>query len=510
MILAGELGEPRMDRLPVLVRWHEVLTGELERGVSPRTVFTNLQRLVSFVKWIDMRQKVLSMDTLRDRYLEWCDYNVYCYRVAKDKSHASAYVNVAGPASIIGKTLGYFTQEPGRAILRCSMMVAPRRRKSALGSAASKAKLRELFAFGNALMEICLSVSSWEVLCRPPLSLRFGNGAIVKLRGSRKCRILPIGEDDFVTVYQRFINVRIEAELLIFIAQTAMNLSQCVSLRQCKLRWRTEDDELLAIRCYKRRRGGEVVFRCYREYRAHLKRYFAWLQSLGLRHDDDLLFPFVRQEEVRIQCDFSATKLIFARAGIAHFMPRVLRKARINWMLRRSRDPDLTAEQAAHTKAALLRSYEEPHHQSASIEIIRYHKVMDPTLQSPGPGICSMRVRGPELLTGVPDSAPRPDCISPEGCLFCVHHRDILSSEYCLKLASHAELKKLELTKYRPRKRGTVHPIHAVISRIEMKLEAIAQGSEIRAQWVRDAKDSVRSGVFHPSWQGHLQLFELL
>lgn len=191
-------------------------------------------------------------------------------------------------------------------------------------------------------------------------------------------------------------------------------------------------------------------------------------------------------------------------------MPRNLRNARVNWLLRRSRDPDLTAEQSAHTKETLLRSYEAPHHQSAAVEIVRFHKVTDPTLKSPGPGICAGRERGPEAIEETPEYAPDPDCISPDGCLFCIHHRDVLNADYCWKLASHSELKKLELTRFRPPKGETQHPAQAVISRIALKLEALAQGSEIRAQWVRDAKDSVRSGKFHAWWAGHIQLLEAL
>lgn len=510
MIRMGELGKPKMERLPVLVKLHEVIEAELERGVSPNTVRGNLKGLAAFVSWIDMRRKDLSMQTLRELYLEWCGHMAHRYRVVKNISHKSAYSVVAGPARIVGRALGYINEEPGRALLKYSKMTAPKRTKRVLSAKADKAKQEDLTAFGSALLDICNGLSHEEVHRGSPLTLKFRSGSTVELKGKGKCWISPLGNDEVIEVRQSFINLRIEAELLIFIAQTGMNSAQSESLRQCQYRWRSDGDELDAIRVYKGRRGGEVVFRCFREYRNHLRRYLDWLSAVGLRDEAELMFPFIREYDVLKQCTFSATKSLCARAGAPHFMPRSLRKARVNWLLRRSRDPGLTAEQAAHTKETLLRAYEEPHHQSASIEIIRFHKTTDPTLQSPGPGICSGRECGPEAIEGMPEHAPEPDCVSPEGCLFCVHHRDVMSADYCWKLTSHAQLKKLELSKFRPPKGEKKHPAQAVISEIQLKLDALAQGSEIRAQWVRDAKDSVRSGIVHPWWEGHIQLLEVL
>lgn len=510
MIHNGELGEPKRERLPLLIKLHEVIEGELERGVSPNTIRGNLKYFVRFVSWVDSQQKTLSMQTLRQCYLEWCGHMTHRYRIKKDISHASAYATVAGIARIFGRTLGYFNEEPGRSLLKYSTMTAPRRRKKILSSKGDKVKQAELFAFGSTLLDICNGLTHEKIFDGSPISLDIRTGLTVKLKGRGAIHILPFGRGEAIEVRKSHLNLRIESELLIFIAQTGMNLAQAGSLRQCQYRWRTEGDELNAIRAYKGRRGGEVIFRCFPEYREHLRRYLNWMDAVGLRNDMQLMFPFIREHVALTQCTFYTTKAICARVGAPHFMPRDLRKARINWLLRRSRDPGLTAEQAAHAKETLLRVYEEPHHQSASAEIIRFHKMTDPSLQAPGPGACAGSQLEPRAMEGVPEYAPAPDCVSPEGCLFCVNHRDILSAEYCLKLASHAELKKLELAKFRPSKGEKNHPAEAVISHIRLKLKNLAQGSKIRAQWVRDAEDSVRSGVFHPCWEGHIQLLEVL
>ncbi|KZZ23797.1 hypothetical protein A3752_25650 [Oleiphilus sp. HI0081] len=61
-----------------------------------------------------------------------------------------------------------------------------------------------------------------------------------------------------------------------------------------------------------------------------------------------------------------------------------------------------------------------------------------------------------------------------------------------------------------PPKKQEVHPAYRVIDRINQKLEAIATGSQTRAMWVKDAKDSIRAGRYHPYWDGHIKLLEMI
>ena len=164
----------------------------------------------------------------------------------------------------------------------------------------------------------------------------------------------------------------------------------------------------------------------------------------------------------------------------------------------------------AHDKSVLLRDYESPNHQSATAEIIKFHNATDPTFLPPGPGICADESHEPESISGAASEAPKPDCVSPEGCLFCTKHRDIMSSEYCWKLASHLHIKSLETALYKPSLKQEIHPGYRIIDRINQKLEAIASGSKVRALWVKDARDAVRSGNFHPHWEGHIKLLEVI
>jgi len=48
-----------------------------------------------------------------------------------------------------------------------------------------------------------------------------------------------------------------------------------------------------------------------------------------------------------------------------------------------------------------------------------------------------------------------------------------------------------------------------VIDRVSAKLKAFQESSAIRAEWVREARDRVAEGRFHPKWDGFIQCMEL-
>ena len=236
-----------------------------------------------------------------------------------------------------------------------------------------------------------------------------------------------------------------------------------------------------------------------------------WLAQTGLEATHHRLFPFLYPGKIpaaHTMPTFKGTRDLAKELNIKYVGPQSLRKTRVNWLLRRSRDPNITAEQAAHSRETLLRTYELPHHQAAVVEITRFHKSTDPTITPPGPGLCADNHRKPAPLPATPTDAPIPDCISPEGCLFCMHHRDVLSSDYCWKLASHAKLKSLELSLYKTPRANPIHPANLVIERINGKLSAISARDDTRARWVVDAQDAIRAGRYHPEWDGHIQLLE--
>jgi integrase len=535
VIERGGLGRPLLERLPFMSKIHEIIDAMLELGSAVSTVESHLENLSLFVGWVDAQQTTtLTLMTVRDLFRAWVEHLIYRYQVKKEIKHTSAYGSASRVAALVGRALDCTNSEPARLLMRCTRMRRPGRHRSVLGTQADKQKLSDTFEFGHLMAGLCEGLNLDALRGPLPITITIQDTREIVLKGMLKnldmvpeslrstrdreramrFRAPLAASESAIDVRPSLINVRVEAELLIFVAQTSMNLSQAAHLRREHYRWQTDGDELNAFRVYKGRRGGEAIFRCFKAYRDHLQRYFKWLDDVGLSDVDERFFPFVHHTG-KIPAEhsspqFQATKLLCKIAGVKHIGPRSLRRTRVNWLLRRSRDPNQTAEQVAHTKETLLTVYEEPHYQSAVAEIVNFHQATDPTLVPPGPGVCVHADGRPEVIKGAPPEAPTPDCISPEGCLFCVYHRDVMSAEYCWKLASHARLKSLETVFYRPPKRQFALPAHAVIDCIESKLLAIAGGSDIRASWVCDARDAIRSGTYHPLWDGHILLLETL
>ena len=535
-ISSGKCGRPRPERLPLVVRIHEIAKAKIASGSNRGSITTNLFTLWQFYRWADEAGHPLTQHSVIETYKEWSEALLHRVRVVKDYKHETAYKDARRVGDLLARALGFQSKNPGISLLRLTRIRRERRPRKGfeLGNAAQH--LAGTFEFGHLLADVCAALDGPAIRGPMPLLIELRSGRTLRLAGGvrgsytdediasrepyRRARALATRasipqETRVIDVRHRskLVNLRIEAELQIFIAQTGMNLSQAVRLQRCKFRWQSDADNPHEIKAYKERRGGEVIFRCFKLYRAHLQRYLAWLDAMELSDVGERLFPFIYRERIPAEYarpSFKATMDVCAQAGVAHIPPRRLRKTRINWLLRRSRDVELTADQAAHTKETLLRDYEEPNYQVAAVEIVRFHSATDPSLAAPGPGICVAGGRTPSATPERPIEAPLPDCISPEGCLFCTFHRDVMSADYCWKLASHARLKVLELSLFKPPKNAPMHPAARIIERIQAKLAAIAAGSDVRAQWRRDAEDAVRAGRYHPAWAGHVELFELM
>jgi hypothetical protein len=530
MLDGGLLGQPIIDRLPLVMRLHEVITADLTSGTSQVTIKGRIRALRSFYSWADSRGLDITLASATSSYRAWAEALLHRVRVEKSLSERTAYHDASRVGSCLSRALSSFNKKGD--FIRSTRMRSPKMRKRVLSSKADKQNLEQTFLFGRALVDLCDGLSAENVFGSLPvvitieghqtLSLtcrRRPDETLKSLRHDasawRRRRTLErrgnLDVDHLRRARSSILNLRMEAELLLFITQTGMNLAQAVKLRRSNFRFQTDGDEIVAY-VYKARRRGEAIFRAFRAYKEHFFRYLKWLDAIFSDPGDDRLFPFVHTAKIPSVDHlpgFSSIQKQMKALGIVTFSPQVLRKTRVNWLLRRSHDPMLTAEMAQHTKEVLLRVYDQPHHQSAAMEITRFHHAIDPAIASPGPGMCVDVHNDPTPIPDCPQAAPKPDCISPEGCLFCIYHRDIASQDYCWKLTSHRRVKTIELSHYAPpEKNPPEHPAQVVIDRINAKLNAIEASNEVRAVWVRDASDATRAGRYHPAWDGFIQLLE--
>lgn len=531
----GKCGNIIEERLPFVLRLHEVFNVFFAKGNSVYTVINNLEVLWRFYIWIDNNSMSITTETVIDTFKDWTEYLLARVKNEKNISSRTAYKEASKMAKLIAKALDIQGLHPGKNILLSTRMRLPLKKKKVLSTKDSREKLSETFEFGNTLTKVCNSLDVQTIRGKLPINIEINEKKSLiiacglrtpdkdssKIRSKNdikkfeKARRPLLDSENVLESYKRspLVNFRIESELLIFIAQTGMNLTQATGLEKESYRWKSDGDSFEVFRVYKGRRGGEAVFRCFNAYREHLQRYLIWLDDIGFSSFDNRLFPHLSRSIIPskdFRRRFINSKEIFKKNGLTFFSPQELRNTRINWLLRHTRDVDLTADLMGHTTEVLLRNYEKPHHQRAGIEIVQFHNAIDTNFSSPGPGVCVDLSHKPETMNEFPKNAPKPDCISPEGCLFCTKHRDVMTSDYCWKLASHAYIKKLETNLYKPSEEYQVHPAYSVINIIFQKLNAISESSKVRAIWVKDANDSVRAGRYHPNWDGYIQLLEVI
>lgn len=473
----GSLGESLQNRGPLIEAIHGALTAQIANGASHTTIKNRLYILRIFFAWCDVHHPLIELSSVETAFRDWIEFLLYRVRIEKSVKNMTAYRQATVMDLILKSILGLRV-----GILATTRLAADSKKHKALGSEADKQNLSDTFVFGHFLMDIISHLTVENMSGPIPVVIPLRDGRTItsccglqnklladssNLASERTIfiqRRAPIAPHLVFEKRHSLVNLRIEAELLVFISQTGMNLSQAAGLKRGAFRFQSDGADVLVYRVYKGRRGGEAEFSIFKEYAPLFKVYVEWLDALS-DVDDDRLFPFVyttiipskgfapRFHSVARQC-----KIL----GMKCFKPMALRKTRINWLLRKSSNPELVAEMAQHTKETLIRVYEEPHHQVAAVEISRYYRKTEHGFASVGPGMCTAKSHPPHTST-TSTAIVQPDCSTPAGCLFCEYQRDIDSEDYVWSLSTFQYLKMLELDRYVPPKNPEDHPTHSVV-----------------------------------------------
>ncbi|ELQ00315.1 site-specific integrase [Pseudomonas syringae] len=525
----GELGTLLTERIELVTRLHEHMSDDLAGGGSRISTLNKILALRRFFAWCDLEGVDLSLQTVANTFVHWTDYLLSLHRVDRSLSDVALYDLTRLTATLLDRVL-----DRQVSLSKSTRVRKPRGRGKVHSTKAEKQSLHSAFVFGHLLADICDALTWDATIGALPVRIRLRTGqtlekwsglphperaaarrtrpqTLQQIEDSRAARAAHEKDRSLRTRYP-LVNLRIESEMLMFIAQTGMNLKQAHTLRVEQFHYSSHLDGY-QVRSYKNRRYGEVLFEIYATYRKWFKRYLEWRNEWFPNEAEGLLFPLVRTggRNIKTAPHFSNIKLTCRAIGIPFIRPRMLRGTRINWLLRESQNPRQVAELAQHTVETLIRVYSDPHPQTAMAEITRFHKQNDPSLASPAPGICAS-VK-PEAMCGLPTAAPRPDCVNAAGCLFCIQHRDIESEDHVWSLDSLRHLKTLELARYRPpnldERPAADHPALLVIDRLVAKLNFFEESSDVRRQWVEEARSRIDEGYYHPAWDGFIQLAEL-
>lgn len=522
----GELGDVKPERVELVCKIHEFIAGELAGGGSGVTARRQIDYIRFMFAWADKTGVSLSLATALQTYLLYGEHLWQCVRVEKNLKPISAYNCVRACGRILDAVL-----ERSAPMVQLSRIKRPKSGQRPQGAAADKQNLQETFAFGGLLQAICdatpLTVIRNEM---PPLRIPLQGGGEVVFAGLRTpskpserpashVRKSAMGRLAYLAdrsldhrTRSALVNLRIMAELMTFLAQTGKNLSQALVLPLFRVSYQSDTDGYKVLD-YKKRAGGEVMFNIYSEYRPHFDRYLEWRRSL-FTESEQRLFPLIRRKGVleTNRPSFGCLEALCKQASVTLVVPRMLRKTRVNWCLRRSGDPKRAAEMAQHTVEVLRENYEVPSLQRTMIEVTIFWSRNDPNLagkgplQSVAPGECS---GAPEAFPDKPRSASEPDCIAPSGCLFCIDHRDIDTFDYVWSLACFRHLKSIELSKQAlSNTPQAMHPAEHAIQKASAKLTWFREFNAERRDWVEEALVRVEESDYHNQWSYLIEAME--
>ncbi|PYD04884.1 hypothetical protein DND90_12995 [Pseudomonas syringae pv. maculicola] len=279
----------------------------------------------------------MTADTIEKNFLDWTDW-----MFERCRGNSSAQETAFGRASRIAPIIDAVLDRERR-IMSFSRLRKMRAAKS-WGKSSDKINIEALFKMGAALTDLCDSLSEDTIYGSLPAILNFRTGETIehwsmlvsedkvkkncrKYGASLEKREAWIAEKSWRTRFP-LMNLRIEAEILIFIAQTQANLSQVLPMLNGKFSYQSHSGGYHCKRVYKDRREGEVEFNIYSEYRTHFEAYLKWRNTMY--PEDGLLFPLKShfQRAVTNSPRFSATRKILEKLQVPYITPRDLRLAK--------------------------------------------------------------------------------------------------------------------------------------------------------------------------------------
>lgn len=513
LIASKALGDAELDRLELVSRLHAEISAALANGNSRETAADQIKILRSLFGFADRTCRTLTTSTVAATYCAWADLLLLRTRLKKKSAKTlgpdhrcltmrSAYNYAAIVGTLLDRALERHTR-----IIEMTRLKWRRQRKTAVGVQAEKQSLSDTFSFGQMLQDICDGLPIRTILSSGlPVHIKLRSGESI-VRNSVKGWQADTELAKDISERHPLINLRIEAELLIFIAQTGMNATQASSLTLRRFFYVSHLDGY-EVSEYKRRSSRTVLFEIFKDYKSHFERYLDWRRTL-FPHSNSL-FPFIRfGSRPDSRFDGDRIRAVCRQLNVPFIGPRMLRNTRVNWLLRRTGDPDLTAEMNQHAKETLIGTYHLASLQRAMVQSTRFWSQHDPHLkrtESVAPGGCTGT---PQSEQEIPKAAPSPNCIRKSGCLWCNDHRDLDAFDYVWALTTFAHLKRHELTKTpQPQADEDVPPAQLVVNRIHEKLEWFEHSSDVRRAWLTEAQARIVEGAYHPNFQQEIAALE--
>ncbi|MEE4920009.1 hypothetical protein V2K23_11425 [Pseudomonas alliivorans] len=500
--LGNVLGLVVTARIPLVYALHSELNGIVSSGGSPRTLEGGVSRVRAFYMYSDG----LGIDPTKANACSlYCGWVKSLYKSVNsgDAKEGGCYGKASGMATLLGNATGL-----GRDFFVLNAGLTAPSKKNAFPQI-DKQNLGDAKRFIDNLMDIrnCLGIEAFQ---RPlPAQLKMSNGQEIMLYSGLTQREQLLADklaNVSLKVRYALYNVRVETELMLFISQTSMNLSDAAGLKFQELKFYTVGDSFEA-RTYKGRKQGEVIFTAYGEYKPYFLDFLAFRKALSISEHTNLLFGKLPQAGKSVSDNPNPRSLIrlMKRLGRPFVVAGELRKTRQNWLARKAGDPALAAEIGQHDLETFGRYYERPNHQAATTEWSNYYRNSAKAKRAALVGECTGQ---PIPVKELPAAFEKPNCVNPNLCIFCISYKGIKTYSYIWSILSYKVLREREKL-VSLRSNADVSGLESAISRLDQIIGAFETAGKKCAGWLAKAAQQTQMGNYHPRWSGFIHLLDV-
>ena len=303
-------------------------------------------------------------------------------------------------------------------------------------------------------------------------------------------------------------NNRVSAESMIFLAMTTQNIGTTYNLRLEKFRFKPIGTKY-EVREFKERKEGEVLFKIPKPYKPYFDRYLDFIHKYA--PESTWLFPFLKKRvgyRKRNNMSIVAFKKLCSSHKIPWTPPSYFRKIGENIIMRCSSDEKITADHANHAVTTFRERYKFPSLHRTMIEVGRFWDKNDPlTHGAPQVSLFNTPCSGiPKEINGLTNELPKPDCVTPTGCIGCDHYRDEDSLDYVWNLHSFKYLKIIESTSHRTKEEK---PSNISIDWANIKINWFKNSKKPEhKEWAEEAEMRIEEGYYHSIWSRKIEKYE--
>jgi hypothetical protein len=478
------------------------LEGLLESGISSRTLRTNIIALKAFIRFLDKANNELcSVEDLTHSLFAYSELLLTRVNL-KEIKNMTAYDAIARCAALLNGAVEDFKFDVAHTRVK-----KEKKSRRALGREAEKVMLTEAAKLANFCFELTKNFKASSLTTGMlPIYVK-ANDKLINFTPAR-VETAKVSQDFSQTAAYMAFNFRVVAEVFIFLGMTLQNQAPTYNLKRVKFNYKPLGDNY-EVREYKHRRGGEVLFKIPKPYRSHFEDYLLFIDNYAPK--SKWLFPYLEKYKgfkKRTDQNTSRFKSLCSRYDVPWIKPSAFRSIGENILLRLSSDEQTAADYANHAIATFRDSYELPSLQRAMVEVTRFWNESDPLnksgltvslFNSPCDGV-------PTLIEEDMGMLPKPDCISPTGCIGCSHYRDEESLEYVWGLLSFKYLKIIEASSYISEEQK---PSNIVIDWVNNKVQWFkTSNNKLHREWVAESEKRIEEGDYHPSWSRKIEKYE--